>query len=109
MPRNEHYPDDGNGFAVPAGARATCYHCRRRIVFIAGFDRRHDHWRAFGSFGIPLPKSKRCTSRNPAVGYLGCDLLRNHRGACRGSGYSWWRGKGYSRPTLISRPSWDQA
>lgn len=53
-----------------------------------------------------IPKSKRCTSRNPALGYQSCDMARNHVGVCTAGGYSWYRGRGHIRPRLISRPAW---
>ena len=53
-----------------------------------------------------IPKSKRCTSRCPAAGYLSCEHIRNHPGACEVSGYRWHRGHAHARPLMLSRPEW---
>ena len=50
----------------------------------------------------------RCTSRNPAVGYMRCEKPRNHAGVCETGGYRWYRGRGHARPFLVARPKWDQ-
>jgi hypothetical protein len=53
-----------------------------------------------------IPKSKRCTSTCPEIGYYTCSRERNHDGACEANGYKWKRGKGHARPFMISRPAW---
>lgn len=48
-----------------------------------------------------IPKSRRCTSRCPAAGWLTCELARNHDGVCVAAGYRWHRGRGHMRPVMV--------
>lgn len=44
--RHWHWPTGGIGHAAPNGARSTCIHCDRPIVFIEGYELRRSYWRA---------------------------------------------------------------
>jgi len=58
-----------------------------------------------GPHSVAIPRSRRCTSRCPAVGYLSCEYERGHPDTCLSGGYRWQRGRGHVRPRMVSRPS----
>lgn len=57
--KHAHYPipatrDDGRRATLDpfrAGCHATCGACRKRIVFVEGFELRRDYWRLAGRGG----------------------------------------------------------